>query len=367
MYIEISSPMAGTEYYLKSIESLFKVVQNLCLAHSLEEITKVVLAAVRELTGSEGATFVILDNGFSYYVDENAIAHLWKGQRFPINTCIGGWVMLNRKAAIIDDVSDDPRISRAVYQDTFVKSMAMVPIGTDEPIGAIGTYWLQQHQATTEQVKLLQLLADCTAAAMANAQIYSQMERQLRDRTTALENTKARLQQEIQERKSMEAEARLLSLTDELTGLNNRRGFYLLAEQQLRLAKRSQVYLSLMFIELNGLVKIQETYGTRFSQDAIVATARLLKRSFRNSDTLGRVSEDEFVVLIQGYDPDFQIIQQRVETNIIQFNQTQQFPFPLTLNIGIQPYDFNQPISLNDLIRLAHLHIYQNKGIGNRE
>jgi diguanylate cyclase (GGDEF)-like protein len=375
MYIKIESPTVGTESYLKSLEKLLKVVQNLCLAHTLEEITKIVLVAVRELTNSDGATFVLLDNGFSYYVDENAIAPLWKGQRFPINTCIGGWVMLNREPTIIEDVSKDQRISKAVDKDTFVKSMAMVPISTDEPIGAIGTYWLQQHQATTEEVKLLQLLADSTAVAMENVQIYSQQERQLRDRTTALETANTLLQKERQERKAMEAEIRRLSLTDELTGLHNRRGFFLLAEQQLRLAKRlptaarsvkTQIYTNLMFIEVNGLEQIQETFGHELSEDAIVAVARLLKRSFRTSDTLGRIGEDEFAVLIQGYDPTCEVIQNRVDTNIDQFNQTQQLPFPLAVNIGIQPYHTNTTISLDDLITLAHLHIYQKKGIENQ-
>ncbi|MBD2294640.1 diguanylate cyclase [Anabaena sphaerica FACHB-251] len=361
MCIQIESPMAGTEYYLQSIERLLRVVQNLCLAHTLEEITKIVLVAVRELTNSDGATFVLLDNGFSYYVDEDAIAPLWKGQRFPINTCIGGWVMQKRQPAIIEDVSSDQRISWAVYQTTFVKSMAMVPIRTDEPIGAIGTYWLQQHQATTEEVKLLQLLADSTAVAMEKLQIYSQLERQLRDRTTALENANSHLQKEIQERKAMEAEIRRLSLTDELTGLHNQRGFHLLAEQQLRLAKRSQMHTSLMFMELNGLEEINGTFGHELGEDAILAVARLLKRSFRSSDTLGRIGEDEFAVLIQGNDLTCEVIQNRVETNIDQFNQTQRLPFHLTVNIGVHSYDSNQTISLDDLITLAHVHIYQRK------
>lgn len=362
--------MATTEYYLRSIERLLIIVQELSLARTLEEITAITLLAVRELTSSEGATFVLLDNGFSYYIDENAIAPLWKGQRFPMNTCIASWVMQNLQPAIIEDVFSDPRISWAVDQTKFIKSMAMVSISSKERIavGAIGTYWGHPHQATTEEVKLLQLLADSTALAMENTQIYSQLERQLRDRTTALEAANTLLQKEIQERKAIEAEIRRLSLTDELTGLHNRRGFHLLAEQQLRLAKRlpttersapSQIYTSLMFIELNEFEQINQTWGHELSQDAIVATARLLKRCFRSSDTLGRIGDDEFAVLIQGHDLSCEVIQNRLEANIDQFNQTQKLPIPLSVSIGIQSYDINQTISLDDLITLAHIHIYQ--------
>jgi diguanylate cyclase (GGDEF)-like protein len=351
--------MINTEYYLRSLEYLLTVGQNLCLTHTLEDITKIVLMAVREITNSDGATFVLLDNGFSYYIDENAIAPLWQGQRFPIDLDISGWVMLNKQPSIIEDVFNDNRISQSFYQDTYVKSMVMLPIRTYEPIGAIGTYWQQHHQGTTEEVKLLQLLADMTAAAMENAQVYSQLERKLRDRTIALETANNCLQKEIQERKVMEAEVRRLSLTDELTGLYNRRGFHLLAEQQLRLAKRSKIQTSVMFFELNILEEIKAKFGQEYCEDAILAISRLLKRSFRASDTLGRIGDNEFVVLIQGHDLDYQIIQDRVEANINQFNQTHHLPFPLTINIGIQSCDSHPTMSLDNLITLANLHIYQ--------
>ncbi|MBK1988268.1 diguanylate cyclase [Sphaerospermopsis aphanizomenoides BCCUSP55] len=370
MASECDLQLATTQSYLHSIERLVIVVQELSSAHTLAEITKIVSAAVRELTSSDGATFVLLDNGFCYYIDENAIAPLWKGQRFPLNTTISGWVIKNCQPGIIEDVSADPRSSYCFYESTFIKSMAMVPIGTKKgisAIGAIGTYWGHPHLATTEEVKLLQLLAESTAVAMENVQIYSHIEQQLRDRTTALENVNVRLQQEIQERKAIEAEMRRLSLTDELTGLHNRRGFNLLAEQQLRLAKRSPIYTSLMFIELNEFEQINQTFGEEMGQDAIVAVARLLKRSFRSSDTLGRIGEDEFAVLVQGYELTCEVIQNRVATNIDQFNQTQQLPFLLSVNIGIQSYDSSKSISLDDLITLAHIHIYQRKGTENRE
>jgi hypothetical protein len=96
---------------------------------------------VRELTSSDGATFVLSVNGFSYYIDENAIDPLWKGERFPINTW-SSWVMQNRQSAIIEDISSDQRISWAFDKSTFIKCMAMVSICSKERIavGAIGTY-----------------------------------------------------------------------------------------------------------------------------------------------------------------------------------------------------------------------------------
>ena len=135
-------------------------IQQLSLARDINAITSIVRKSARELTGADGATFVLKDNGFCHYVDEDAISPLWKGQRFPLETCISGWAMMNKKNAVIEDIYVDSRIPIDAYRPTFVKSLAMVPIRTIDPIGAIGNYWANQHAPTDEEVELLQSLAD---------------------------------------------------------------------------------------------------------------------------------------------------------------------------------------------------------------
>ena len=352
--------MANTEYYLNSLEHLLIVSQNLCSTRSLEEITKIVIAAARKIiTGADGVTFILLDYGFAYYLDEDATTSLWKGQRLPLDTDIAGRAMINRKPCIIEDISEYTKDIKNIYEGTFVKSMAVIPIHKEEIIASIGIYWSYHYQATSEEVKLLELLADSTAVAMENIDIISQLEKQLRNRTTALEDTKILLQQEMQKSKAMEAEVYRLSLTDKLTGLHNRQGFLLLAEQQLRLGKRTKIQTKLMFFEIRNIPEIQSTFGDEMADEAIIAVSKLLKQSFRTSDTLGRFSENEFVVLVQGYNLSCDVIEARVETNIAKFNQTHYLPFPITLNIGIQYYDYNANISLDTLMKLAHVHVYE--------
>src|SRR5579864_3133728 len=96
--------------YLHGMERLVTVVQELSLARDLDTVTAIVRRAARELTGADGATFVLRDRDQCHYVDEDAIAPLWKGQRFPLSACISGWTMLNREAAVIEDIYADDRI-----------------------------------------------------------------------------------------------------------------------------------------------------------------------------------------------------------------------------------------------------------------
>ncbi|MFC6670815.1 sensor histidine kinase [Marinobacterium aestuariivivens] len=171
----------------RPVERLIGVIQELSLARDLETVMTIVRQAARELTGADGATFVLRDRHLCYYADEDAIAPLWKGSRFPMSACISGWVMRNRTPAVIEDIYKDPRIPVDAYRPTFVKSLAMVPIRTAAPIGAIGNYWARPYQATPEQLRLLQALANSTSIAMENVQLYSELEQRVRQRTEQLE------------------------------------------------------------------------------------------------------------------------------------------------------------------------------------
>jgi signal transduction histidine kinase len=172
---------------LQILNRLLGVVQELSLARDLGAIMQIVRVAARELTGAEGATFVLRDGDLCYYADECAIAPLWKGLRFPMSRCVSGWVMENRVGVAIEDVFADPRVPADAYRPTFVKSLAMMPIRAQAPIGAIGSYWAAKHRATPETLRVLQALADSTSVAMEKVEVYSDLERRVQQRTHELE------------------------------------------------------------------------------------------------------------------------------------------------------------------------------------
>ena len=158
-------------------------IQRLSRARTIDEIAAIVRVTARELTGADGATFVLMDNDQCHYLDEDAIGPLWKGKRFPAASCISGWCMRHREVAAIADIYEDPRIPHDAYRPTFVKSLVMVPIRSCDPIGAIGNYWATSHRATPEETELLQALADSTAIAMENAYLHESMQSQIEQRT----------------------------------------------------------------------------------------------------------------------------------------------------------------------------------------
>lgn len=175
-------------YSISSYNRLLLVVKDLACVRTIEEVIEIVGLAARDLTNADGVTFVLRDGECCHYVDENAIGPLWKGMRFPLKSCISGWAMLNKQAAVIEDIYQDARIPIEAYKVTFVKSLVMAPIRISDPLGAIGAYWSTQHRATSEEIELLEILTDTTAVAIANVQLFQKLTNQnaLKDKFIAM-------------------------------------------------------------------------------------------------------------------------------------------------------------------------------------
>lgn len=177
--------MGGQRVYMQGARTdydraklLIAAVQDLSAARTVLEIQDIVRSAARRIAGADGATFVLRDRDRNrcVYVDEDAIAPLWKGQDFPMEVCVSGWAMFNRQAVAIEDIFADDRVPHDAYRPTFVRSMLIVPMRQNDPVGAIGTYWADQRQPTDEEIELLQALADSTAVAMENARNTAALE-----------------------------------------------------------------------------------------------------------------------------------------------------------------------------------------------
>lgn len=171
--------------YDGSIKKLVQVIQDLSAVRTLDEVMAIVRTTAREFAQADGATFVLRDNDMCFYADEDAIAPLWKGQRFPMVNCISGWAMLNKQSVLIEDIYQDPRIPHDAYRPTFVKSLAITPIRKESPIGVIGTYWKDQHTPSKEQLDLLQALADSVSVALENLNLYSSLQSRIEDLKSA--------------------------------------------------------------------------------------------------------------------------------------------------------------------------------------
>jgi two-component system cell cycle response regulator len=166
-------------------------------------------------------------------------------------------------------------------------------------------------------------------------------------------------------RAALEQQARVLqeaSVTDELTGLLNRRGFMLIAEQLVKVAARNGQNLLLFFADLNGMKAINDTLGHLVGDRALVDTAAILRRVFRTSDVIARLGGDEFVVLavdavVTTSGP---TLAERLVGAIDKYNGSPS-PFRLSLSVGTSVFDPTKPSSLAKLLSDADARMYEEK------
>jgi diguanylate cyclase (GGDEF)-like protein len=159
----------------------------------------------------------------------------------------------------------------------------------------------------------------------------------------------------------LDRELRYLALTDDLTCLFNRRGFFAAATQQLKLAQRNGQNLLLLFCDVDNLKKINDTYGHHEGDQALIRTADALEKSLRGSDILSRLGGDEFVALTSETSNQTQeIILRRLEKNLKKSSATES-RYDLSLCVGVARFDPKRAVSLGELMSEADRAMYEQK------
>lgn len=168
---------------------------------------------------------------------------------------------------------------------------------------------------------------------------------------------------DITDEKMAEEALKAMSLVDDLTGLYNRRGFLTLAGQEIKAAKRTRQKTYLIFVDLDGMKGINDTFGHLEGDQALIHTAGILKGSFREPDILARIGGDEFVILAREgvLKTGPRLLMDRVLNNLNQHNEKNQAAYHLSLSMGTVAYDPDHPISLETLLAQADSLMYQEK------
>ena len=162
-----------------------------------------------------------------------------------------------------------------------------------------------------------------------------------------------------------------LSLSDELTGLLNRRGFLSLAAKHVKIAQRAGWELLVFFIDLDELKSINDSFGHPEGDQALRTVATILRNTFRTSDVMARIGGDEFIVLaINATDSCIDTIISRLHQNIKQCNSNGK-PYRVSISYGVARCNPNEQISLEDMMAEADQALYANKrnklGLDNRQ
>lgn len=172
---------------------LTEAIESLAGAGGISDVIETLRVTARRLIGADGIAVILREGEECRYVEEDAVGPLWKGQHFPLASCISGWAMVEKQTVVIEDIAKDPRIPQELYRDTFVKSLLMVPVRSDDPIGAIGAYWARHHRADEDQIETLERLARATATSVENARLVAALSKALSDAELARDELRHRV------------------------------------------------------------------------------------------------------------------------------------------------------------------------------
>jgi PAS domain S-box-containing protein len=167
--------MAQAAHGMREDAPLLAAIELLTDAQSTEDVVARLRAAARAAVGADGICVVLRDGDYVEYVAEDAMAPLFKGQRFKLEFCISGLSIRDRATIVIPDILADPRAPRAAYEPTFVRSMAMAPIGEPDPIASIGAYWAKIGMPDAHAVTRLEAIARSASTALKNMHLMNSL------------------------------------------------------------------------------------------------------------------------------------------------------------------------------------------------
>lgn len=163
------------------------------------------------------------------------------------------------------------------------------------------------------------------------------------------------------ERVRHDEEIRRLAITDPLTGLLNRRGFFLLAEPEMMRARRRQSACTIIFIDLDGLKSVNDRLGHQAGDAIIKLSALILKKAFRESDIVARIGGDEFAVFAPDTEGDIDTIRSRLRTAVDDLASNPILKAQLDFSVGLLRCGPDDSNSLDALLAKADELMYQQK------
>lgn len=211
-----------------------------------------------------------------------------------------------------------------------------------------------------QQLATLETLLELIAATLGRIQIRSVLEQTV---TSQCNQLTEKAQEHADELARLDLAARdmlSLSLTDVLTGLNNRRGFFTRAEPLFQLARRQYRGSAVVYADIDGLKQVNDTLGHMTGDQMIRDTASMFRASLREADVLARIGGDEFVAYaLDEAEP--HALLSRLQQTLDAFNHLRQRPYQLSLSVGMVSCGPTANVTLNDCIQLADRAMYQHK------
>lgn len=343
--------------YAFRLEGLRAIDRAILFAASLEELVNDTLLHVEKLIDCERADVSLYD----FEAETVTVFRSTSAPPFPGGTVIPlatvretvGDIfseLREGRAKVFDDVRDLPAESplvRDVREEGILSVLTTPIIASDDLIGALTFMHRQPAAFQPEDVQIAREVADQLAVAILQIRLYERVE-----------GHAAELEGRVAERT---AELERMTLVDDLTGLSNRRALSAFGERELKIAARTGRPATLLFVDLDGLKGINDSWGHEAGDQALKDLASLFMSALREADLVVRLGGDEFCVLVSEGAPAAQKVLERLEDAVRRHNETAGRPYTLSFTAGVARFDPANPSTLEEMVRQADRDMYELK------
>jgi diguanylate cyclase (GGDEF)-like protein len=239
------------------------------------------------------------------------------------------------------------------------RAMLAVALPARAPIATLVVAWENEQSAEglDQYARALEVILELAAAALGKIETHDTLARLVHAQRENIASTSITHTAQLAQRDKAASEMRTLSLTDVLTGLYNRRGFFLQAEQIFRLAQRQRGKSAVIFADIDGLKLVNDELGHAAGDRMIQDTGHILHQSFRHADVVARLGGDEFVAYTLD-DEQPGVILERIRANLHAFNLMQDRPYTVSISAGVVQCDPGGAQTLSHYVTLADERMY---------
>ena len=238
----------------------------------------------------------------------------------------------------------------------------IVGVPTREAMAVLAAHWHDEAGRATwdERRRVLETILALSAATLGRIALFGSLEGLVSTQYEQMADTARLHADELARRDQAESETRALSLTDVLTGLNNRRGFFTQAEHLFRLARRKREACAVIYADVDDLKLVNDRLGHEAGDHLIRDAAAVLRESLRGTDVLARLGGDEFVAFALDESQPGAILA-RLQDNLRAFNLMQERPYRLSISVGAVRCDPDGKATLLDYVQQADRAMYLHK------
>lgn len=318
----------SNDILLHIIQVQTEVVQE---GTNLGSIMDLVTARTQEITECDGACIELLQGNEFVYSAAAGIAESFLGLRLPVENSLSGTCIAKKKTLISNDINIDERVNKEACRKIGLQSMIVVPlIFKEEVVGVLKVLSKNINHFKDEHIFILSLISDLIAAAI----------------SSAMRNEKSKLIHK--------------ATHDSLTGISNRALFYDHLRTKLKKAKNKKEPLGILMLDMNGLKQINDIYGHRAGDVALVEITVRIKELLLKSDVFSRLGGDEFGILTLREKEKMCELMNQINEALVRPLWYGDHCIVMSISMGYAYYD-NDGITIDELIEKADQSMYEMK------